>query len=133
MRKKKGKRLKRNCSEVQGCTQRVKEKYIREIWGLRSSAMAGYGVFVNKLESLYFLALLCHINWIQKSWPTFVTSLYLETDERSYRLLQRVIRINNFMSAKTHQTIHRLVLPRDICMIDPLYLLRSILAVNSRS
>ena len=107
---------------MQGCTQRVKEKYIREIWGLRSSAMAGYGVFVNKLESLYFLALLCHINWIQKSWPSFVTRLYLETDERSYRLLQpgnKDKQLYNDMSAKNHQKIYRLVLPGDICMIDP--------------
>ena len=35
------------------------------------------------------------------------------------------------MSAKTHQNIYRLVLPCDICMIDPLYFFRSILGVNS--
>lgn len=36
----------------------------------------------------------------------------------------------NDMSAKTHQKIYPLVLPCDICTIDPLYFFRSILGVK---
>ena len=46
--------------------------------------------------------------------------LYLEI-ECSCRLLQ-----HNDMSAKTHEKYSRLVLPGEICLMDPLYFFRSI-------